>query len=198
MTSWVGDPTGSGVASALLSCAQCTAGLPGVEAGGSAAPSWGPVRVGGSALRGLLLENCPWRECPGATFFQHAMVIDSRNSSILPRRGALLKVNQVLSFHCGLSGRGPVGCGVMQSSHILIFSFSFNGVRESDGWRRGAVVERCLAFEAWVPPAPRNQSPSRIACSQGPGPSTAALHSSFLFPPRSGAGTGPQGLWCVT
>lgn len=28
--------------------------------------------------------------------FQHAMVIDSRNSSILPRRGALLKVNQVV------------------------------------------------------------------------------------------------------
>lgn len=27
---------------------------------------------------------------------QHAMVIDSRNSSILPRRGALLKVNQVV------------------------------------------------------------------------------------------------------
>ena len=30
-----------------------------------------------------------------ARLFQHAMVIDSRNSSIMPRRGALLKVNQV-------------------------------------------------------------------------------------------------------
>lgn len=43
---------------------------------------------------------------PFARFFQHAMVIDSRNSSILPRRGALLKVNQVASHqatHLGAS-----------------------------------------------------------------------------------------------
>lgn len=46
----------------------------------------------------LGLPKVKMRECP-APFFQHAMVIDSRNSSILPRRGALLKVNQVASRH---------------------------------------------------------------------------------------------------
>ncbi|XP_064446571.1 sorting and assembly machinery component 50 homolog isoform X2 [Mirounga angustirostris] len=33
--------------------------------------------------------------------YSHAMVIDSRNSSILPRRGALLKVNQELAGYTG-------------------------------------------------------------------------------------------------
>lgn len=41
--------------------------------------------------------------------FQHAMVIDSRNSSILPRRGALLKVNQVV-FSPELLVGEPVKC----------------------------------------------------------------------------------------
>lgn len=54
-------------------------------------------------------------------FFQHAMVIDSRNSSILPRRGALLKVNQVVfsqsqgSVHRAVTHSveaGPMGSSV--------------------------------------------------------------------------------------
>ncbi|KAM6384136.1 sorting and assembly machinery component 50 homolog isoform 3-T3 [Alca torda] len=36
-----------------------------------------------------------------STEFNHAMVIDSRNSSILPRRGALLKINQELAGYTG-------------------------------------------------------------------------------------------------
>lgn len=57
--------------------------------------SEGEVLCGGGAGHGLW--SAP-RRCvflPDTRFFQHAMVIDSRNSSILPRRGALLKVNQV-------------------------------------------------------------------------------------------------------
>ncbi|KAF4802484.1 Sorting and assembly machinery component 50 like protein [Turdus rufiventris] len=36
-----------------------------------------------------------------STEFNHAMVIDSRNSSILPKRGALLKINQELAGYAG-------------------------------------------------------------------------------------------------
>ncbi|RMC02950.1 hypothetical protein DUI87_20143 [Hirundo rustica rustica] len=36
-----------------------------------------------------------------STEFNHAMVIDSRNSSILPKRGALLKINQELAGYTG-------------------------------------------------------------------------------------------------
>ncbi|KAJ6666374.1 hypothetical protein lerEdw1_000647 [Lerista edwardsae] len=40
-----------------------------------------------------------------STEINHAMVIDSRNSSILPRRGALLKINQVLENQIAENGR---------------------------------------------------------------------------------------------
>lgn len=46
----------------------------------------------------------------GPRVLQHAMVIDSRNSSILPKRGALLKVNQVACLPllaCALGAGGP-------------------------------------------------------------------------------------------
>lgn len=50
--------------------------------------------------------------------FQHAMVIDSRNSSILPRRGALLKVNQVV-FSLEPLVEQPVMCGTGLSHTVL-------------------------------------------------------------------------------
>lgn len=55
----------------------------------------------------MLWLYSPLNRDHGAGFLQHAMVIDSRNSSILPRRGALLKVNQVGFLLLGILHAGP-------------------------------------------------------------------------------------------
>lgn len=65
----------------------------------------------------LPLELLEVKICP-VHLFQHAMVIDSRNSSILPRRGALLKVNQVVFSPEPLVGQ-PVMCGTGLSHTVL-------------------------------------------------------------------------------
>lgn len=78
--------------------------------------------------------------------WQHAMVIDTRNSSILPRKGALLKINQVWScssrFHTFSCFKTKYNFKTTYKT-LLLFNWSFYGLSGTGRLLWG----RCLFLE---------------------------------------------------
>lgn len=170
-------------------------------------PVLGPVRwegqqcglsstSAGQRSGSLLLEKCSRRTCPCANVFQHAMVIDSRNSSILPRRGALLKVNQVESFHCGLSEGNPWEVG---SHRVVVFEYSsFDGERESMAGGAGLRWSAACRVRPWFRPSTAKAEAGLGLPAGTASPAHRALAPVLLLSTvcssaltEAGAGTGP-------